>query len=39
MINPSWKVKFTYWMHRIAPDRLWNAVTDAIVTKALHGGT
>ena len=36
MIIPGWKVKFTYWMHRITPDRLWNAFTDAIVAKALR---
>ncbi len=39
MIIPGWKVKFTYWMHRITPDRLWNAVTDAIVAKALREST
>jgi 3-dehydrosphinganine reductase len=36
MIIPGWKVKFTYWMHRITPDRLWNAVTDSIVAKAMR---
>jgi 3-dehydrosphinganine reductase len=39
MIVPGQKVKFTYWMHRITPDRLWNAVTDAIVAKALREST
>jgi 3-dehydrosphinganine reductase len=39
MIIPGQKVKFTYWMHRITPDRLWNAVTDAIVAKALREST
>ncbi len=39
MIIPGWKVKFTYWIHRITPDRLWNAVTDAIVAKALREST
>ena len=39
MIIPGWKVKFTYWMHRITPDRLWNAVTDAIVAKAMRDST
>ena len=39
MIIPGWKVKFTYWMHRITPDRLWNAVTDGIVAKALREST
>ncbi len=34
MIIPGWKVKFTYWMHRLAPVWLWNAVTDGIVAKA-----
>ncbi|HEY6301885.1 MAG TPA: SDR family NAD(P)-dependent oxidoreductase [Terriglobales bacterium] len=36
MIIPGWKVKFTYWMHRITPDRMWNAITDSIVAKALR---
>ena len=36
MIIPGWKVKFTYWMHRLAPVWLWNAVTDGIVAKALR---
>jgi 3-dehydrosphinganine reductase len=36
MIIPGLKVKFTCWMHRITPDRLWNALTDAIVAKALR---
>jgi short-subunit dehydrogenase len=39
MIIPGWKVKFTYWMHRMTPDRLWNAITDAIVAKALREST
>ena len=39
MIIPGWKVKFTYWMHRITPDRLWNAITDAIVAKAMREST
>jgi 3-dehydrosphinganine reductase len=39
MIIPGWKVKFTYWMYRITPDRLWNAVTDDIVAKALREST
>jgi short-subunit dehydrogenase len=39
MIIPGWKVKFTYWMHRMTPDRLWNAITDAIVAKALRAST
>ena len=39
MIIPGWKVKFTYWMHRITPDRLWNAVTDGIVAKATREST
>jgi 3-dehydrosphinganine reductase len=37
MIIPGFKVQLTYWMHRLAPDRLWNATTDAIVAKALRG--
>ena len=36
MIIPGWNVKFTYWMHRVTPDRLWNAVTDGIVARALR---
>jgi 3-dehydrosphinganine reductase len=36
MIIPGWKVKATYWMHRVTPDRLWNAITDGIVAKALR---
>jgi hypothetical protein len=36
MIIPGWKVKFTYWMHRLAPVWLWNAITDRIVAKALR---
>jgi 3-dehydrosphinganine reductase len=36
MIIPGLKVKMTYWLHRIMPDRLWNAMTDAIVAKALR---
>ena len=39
MIIPGWKVKLTYWMHRITPDRLWNAITDAIVMKAMREST
>ncbi len=39
MIIPGWKVKLTYWMHRITPDRLWNAITDAIVAKAMRETT
>jgi hypothetical protein len=26
-------------MHRMTPDRLWNAITDAIVAKALREST
>ena len=37
MIIPGLKVKLTYWMHRLAPDWLWNAATDAIVANALRG--
>ena len=39
MIIPGWKVRFTYWMHRITPDRVWNAVTDSIVAKAMREST
>lgn len=38
MIIPGWKVKVTYWMHRVTPDRVWNAITDRIVAKALREG-
>ena len=36
MIIPGWKVKFAYWMYRVTPDRVWNAITDGIVAKALR---
>jgi 3-dehydrosphinganine reductase len=36
MIIPGWKVKITYWIHRVTPDRLWNAITDGIVARALR---
>jgi NAD(P)-dependent dehydrogenase (short-subunit alcohol dehydrogenase family) len=36
MIIPGWKVKSTYWMHRLTPGWLWNGITDAIVAKALR---
>ena len=39
MIIPGWKVRFTYWMHRITPDRVWNYVTDSIVAKAMREST
>lgn len=39
MIIPGWKVKLTYWIHRLTPDWLWNAITDAIVAKALRETT
>jgi hypothetical protein len=35
MIIPGWKVKSNYWVHRLTPDWIWNAITDAIVAKAL----
>lgn len=34
MIMPGWKVKTTYWMYRLTPTWLWNAITDAIVARA-----
>jgi 3-dehydrosphinganine reductase len=37
MIIPGFRVKVTYWMHRLVPEWLWNATTDAIVAKALRG--
>jgi 3-dehydrosphinganine reductase len=37
MIIPGLKVQLTYWMHRLAPDWLWNGMTDAMVAKALRG--
>jgi short-subunit dehydrogenase len=37
MIIPGRKVKLTYWMYRITPVSLWNAITDSLVAKALHG--
>jgi short-subunit dehydrogenase len=33
MIIPGWKVN---WMYRLTPISMWNAVTDAMVTKALR---
>jgi NAD(P)-dependent dehydrogenase (short-subunit alcohol dehydrogenase family) len=39
MIIPGWKVKSTYWMHRLAPDWLWNGITDGIVAKAIRQNT
>lgn len=36
MIIPGFKVKLTYWMYRITPGWLWNAITDAMVQKALR---
>ncbi len=36
MIVPGFKVKFTYLMYRLTPNWLWNAITDAIVAKALR---
>lgn len=36
MIIPGLKVKFTYWMRRVTPDRVWNAITDGIVARALR---
>ena len=37
MIIPGFKVKLTYWLYRITPTMIWNAITDAIVSKALRG--
>jgi hypothetical protein len=37
MIIPGVTVQVTYWLHRLLPDGLWNAMTDAIVAKALRG--
>lgn len=34
--HSGFKVKLTYWMHRLTPDWMWNAITDAIVAKALR---
>jgi 3-dehydrosphinganine reductase len=38
LIMPGWKTKLTYWMQRLAPVWLWNALTDRIVAKALANG-
>jgi len=35
LIIPGFKVKLTYWMHRLTPTWLWNAVTDRMVARAL----
>ena len=37
MIIPGFSVKVTYWMYQLVPEWLWNAMTDAIVAKALRG--
>jgi 3-dehydrosphinganine reductase len=37
-IIPGFKVKLTYWMHRLMPTWLWNVVTDGMVAKALPAG-
>ncbi|HEY7067644.1 MAG TPA: SDR family NAD(P)-dependent oxidoreductase [Chloroflexota bacterium] len=36
MIIPGFKVQLTYWLHRVLPDRAWNAITDALVAQALR---
>jgi NAD(P)-dependent dehydrogenase (short-subunit alcohol dehydrogenase family) len=36
MIIPGWKVKLTYWLYRLTPVSLWNAITDNLVAKALR---
>lgn len=36
LIVPGWKSKLSYWMQRLSPLWLWNAVTDGIVARALH---
>jgi 3-dehydrosphinganine reductase len=36
MIIPGFKVKTTYWLYRLTPGWMWNAMTDAIVAKALR---
>jgi len=35
LIIPGFKVKLTYWMHRLTPTWLWNVVTDGMVARAL----
>ena len=37
LIIPGFKVKFTYWMHRLTPTWLWNMVTDGMVARAISG--
>ena len=36
LIIPGFKVKLTYWMHRLTPTSLWNAITDGMVARALR---
>jgi 3-dehydrosphinganine reductase len=36
MIVPGFKVRLACWMHRLLPERLWNAVTDEIVRRAIR---
>ncbi len=35
LIIPGFKVKITYWMHRLTPTWLWNVITDGMVARAL----
>lgn len=37
LIIPGFKVKLTYWMHRLTPTSLWNMVTDGMVARAISG--
>jgi NAD(P)-dependent dehydrogenase (short-subunit alcohol dehydrogenase family) len=38
MIIPGFKAQATYWIHRVTPLGLWNAITDGMVARALHAG-
>ncbi len=36
MIMPGWKVWLTHWAFRLTPLKLWNAISDSIVSDALR---
>ena len=38
LIIPGFKVKLTYWMHRLVPIWLWHAITDGVVARAVREG-
>ena len=36
LIIPGWRAKLVFWMYRLTPTPLWNAVSDALVRVALR---